>query len=112
MELLPLPCAISHHNRVETDVLEPLQTQGVGHLDVQTAGAKLSVTVLNRAIVHGIVGWDARTARFAANPAAALLTLVIHVISSPFVSAQPAVVSWVGISMLLASNMGELLRDG
>jgi hypothetical protein len=82
MELVPLPGAISHHNRVETDILKALQTQGAGHLGVEAAGAKLSVTLLNRAIVHDIVGWDGRAARLAADHAAALLTFVCHVISS------------------------------
>jgi hypothetical protein len=99
MELVPLPGAISHHNRMETDVLEVLQTQGVGHLGVQAAGAKFSVTLLNRAIVHDIVGRDARTARLAADHAAALLTLVTHVISNELVSAQPTAVSWLVGSM-------------
>src|SRR5271165_6768181 len=82
MELVPLPCAVSHHNRMETDILEALQTQGAGHLGVEAAGAKLSVTLLNRAIVHDIVGRDGHTARLAADHAAALLTFVSHVISS------------------------------
>jgi hypothetical protein len=107
MELVPLPCAISHHNRMETDVLEPLQTQGVGHLKVKAAGAKLSVTLLDRAIVHDIVGWDARTARLAANPAAVLLTPVTHVISSAFASAQPAIVSSVAMPMAASVEYGR-----
>jgi hypothetical protein len=84
---VPLPGAISHHNRMEMDILEVLQAQGTGHLGVQATGAKLSVTLLNRAIVH-IVGWDARTARLAADHAAAPLTFVSHVISSDLVSAR------------------------
>jgi hypothetical protein len=82
MELVPLPGAISHHNRMETDILEALQTQGAGHLGVEAAVAKLSVTLLNRAIVHDIVGWDDRAARLAADHAAALLIVVSHVIPS------------------------------
>src|SRR5208282_2541065 len=82
MELVPLPCAVSHHNRMETDILEALQTHGAGHLGVEAAAAKLSVTLLNRAIVHDIVGRDGRTARLAADHAGALLTFVSHVISS------------------------------
>src|SRR5208283_4597658 len=81
MELVPLPCAVSHHNRMETDILEALQTQGAGHLGVEAAGAKLSVTLLNRAIVHDIVGRDGHTARLAADRGGALLTFVSHVIS-------------------------------
>jgi hypothetical protein len=87
MELVPLPGAISHHNRMETDILEALQTQGAGHLGVEAAVAKLSVTLLNRAIGHDIVGRDGRTARRAADHAAALLTFVSHVIPSDLVSA-------------------------
>jgi hypothetical protein len=87
MELVPLPCAISYHNRIETDILE-VQAQGAGHLSVEAAVAKLSVTLLNRAIIHDIVGWDGRTARLAADHAAALLTFVTHVISSDLVSAR------------------------
>src|ERR1700719_3538054 len=88
MELVPLPGAISHHNRMETDVLEALQTQGAGHLGVEAVVAKLSVTLLNQAIVHDIVGRDGRAARLAADHAAALLTFVSHVISSDIVSAR------------------------
>ena len=44
MELVPLPCAVSHHNRMERDILEALQTQSAGHLGVEAAVAKLSVT--------------------------------------------------------------------
>ena len=44
MELVPFPCAICHLNRIETDILEALQTQSAGHLGVEASGAKLSVT--------------------------------------------------------------------
>src|ERR1700749_4257120 len=98
---------------METDLLEVLQTQGVGHLGIQAAGAKLSVTFLDRAIVHEIVGRDARTARLAADHAAALLTLVTHVISNELVSAQPTNCFMVGrTDAWLAPNMGELRRVG
>src|SRR5271157_231031 len=88
MELVLLPCAVSHQNRMETDILEALQTQGAGHFGVEAAAAKLSVTLLNRAVVHDIVGRDGRTARLAADNAAALLTFAYHVISSDLVSAR------------------------
>jgi hypothetical protein len=73
---------------METDILEALQIQGAGHHGVEAAVAKLSVTLLNRAIVHDIVGRDGRAARLAADHAAALLTFVSHVISSDIVSAR------------------------
>jgi len=73
---------------MEMDILEALQTQSAGHLGVEAAVAKLSVTLLNRAVVHDIVSRDGRTARTAADRAAALLTLVSHVISSDLVSAR------------------------
>jgi hypothetical protein len=73
---------------METDILEALQTQGAGHLGVEAAVAKLSETLLNRAVVHNIVGCDGRTARLAADHAAALLTFVSHVTSSDLVSAR------------------------
>src|SRR5260221_14298495 len=88
MELVPLPCAVSHHNGMETDILEALQPQSAGPLGFEAAVAKLSVTLLNRAVVHDIVSRDGRTARIAADRAAALLTLVSHVISSDLVSAR------------------------
>ena len=44
MELVPLACAVGHHNRMETDILEALQTQSAGHLGIEAAGAKHSVT--------------------------------------------------------------------
>jgi hypothetical protein len=47
MEFVPLPRAIGHHNRMETDMFEALQTQSTGHLGVEAAVAKLSVTLLN-----------------------------------------------------------------
>jgi hypothetical protein len=88
MKLVPLSRAVSHHNRLETDMLEALQTQSTRHLGVEAAAAKLSVALLNRAVVHDIVGRDRRTARIAADHAAALSTFVSHVISSEFVSAR------------------------
>jgi hypothetical protein len=88
MELVPLPCTVSQHNRMETHIIEALQTQSAGHLGVETAVAKLSVTLLKRAVVHDIVARDGGTARTAADHAAALLTFVSHVISSDLVSAR------------------------
>jgi len=82
MELVPLPGAISHHNRMETGILEALQTQGAGYLRVEAAGAKLSVTLLNRPIVHGVIARDGRAAGFTKDHAVVLLTFVSHVISS------------------------------
>jgi hypothetical protein len=88
MELVPLACAVSHHNRMETDILEALQTQSAGHLGVEAAVAELSVTLVDRTVVHDIVCRDGRTARIAADHPAALLTFVSHVISSDLVSAR------------------------
>src|ERR1700722_18109037 len=88
MELVPLPRAVDHHNRMETDIFEAFQTRDAGHLGVEAAVAKLAVTLLNRAIVHDIVARDGRIARLAADHAAALLTFVSHVISSDLVSAR------------------------
>src|SRR4051794_39005493 len=58
---------------------------------------------------------DPRPACLAANPAAALLTLVTYVISSAF-SAQPPVVSWAAIDCLAwveyrRSSSGRLAGD-
>jgi hypothetical protein len=47
---------------METISLETLETKGAGHLGVEATSAKLSVTLLNRTIVHDIVGWDGRSA--------------------------------------------------
>jgi hypothetical protein len=66
---------------METDILKALQTQSAGHLGVEAAAAKLSVTLLKRAVVYDIVARDSRTARIAADHAAALLTFISHVIS-------------------------------
>ena len=44
MKLVPLPRAVSHHNRMETGMPEALQTQNICHLGVEAAGAKLPVT--------------------------------------------------------------------
>jgi hypothetical protein len=88
MELVPVPGAVSHHNRMETDILEALQSHGAGHLGVEAAGAKLSETLLHRAVIDGIVGRDGRTARLAADHVAALFSFVSHVISSDLVSAR------------------------
>jgi hypothetical protein len=94
MELVPLACAVSHHNRMETDILEVLQTQGRGHLGVEAAAAKHSVALLNRAIVYDIVDRDGRTACLAAYHAAALLTFVSHVTSCDRVmTAAPATIA-------------------
>jgi hypothetical protein len=79
MELVPLPCAVDHHNWMEADILEVLQTQSTCHLGVEAAAAKLPVALLDRAVVHDIVGRDGRATRFAADCAAALLTFVSHV---------------------------------
>ena len=87
MELVPPPCAVCHRNRVETDILEGLQTQSGGPLGVETGRAKPSVTLLNRTVVHDIVGWDGRTARLAADHAAFALPFISHVISSDLVLA-------------------------
>jgi hypothetical protein len=52
---------------MEMDIFEAFQTEGAGHLGVEAAVAKLSVILLNRAIVHDLVGRDGRTARLAAD---------------------------------------------
>ena len=80
MELVPLPSAVDHHDRMETDILEALQTQGAGYLGVEAAAAKLPVPFFDRAIADDIVRRDGRATRFAADRAAALLTFVSHVI--------------------------------
>src|SRR6184192_2025830 len=67
---------------MEMDIFEMLQTQGVRHFSVEAAGAKLPVTLFDRAVVHDIQGRDCRTTCFAADFAVALLAFVTHVIST------------------------------
>lgn len=75
MKLVLLPCAIRHHNGMEKEILEVVQTQYAGHFGVEALIAKLSVTLLNRAIVHDLVGSDGNAARVADDLAVALLTV-------------------------------------
>ena len=79
MELVPLPRAVDHHNRMEADILEALQTQSTCHLGVEAAAAKLPVALLDRAVAHDIVGRDGRATRIAADRAVARISFVSHV---------------------------------
>jgi hypothetical protein len=102
MEFVPLPGAISHHNWIEADILEALQTHSAGHLGVEAAAAKVSVTLLNRAIVHGIIARHVRATRFATDRAALLLNFVSHyLISSDLILSR---CSRVDIASILADR--------
>jgi len=97
MELVPLPSAVDHHNRMETDILEALQTQSAGHLGVEAAAAKLPVTFFDRAIADDIVGRDGRTIRIAAGRAAVASRAIGDHLAAPETRMGQRVVQWRGM---------------